>query len=64
MNKFKDIPTKELKELWDKKRREVLKGHTQAELDELLTMRKELDRRKGEKKPITNINFSEQYLTD
>lgn len=65
MSKYSDISTEELRKRWETQRTKVVNHtHTQAEMDELLSMRKELDRRKGEKKPIVDINFEQNYTTD
>ena len=37
---------------------------TIADYDAIFEMRKELDRRKDEPKPIVDVNFSGDYLTD
>ena len=47
----------------------AVKGKDPSELtvgdyDALWEMRRELDRRKDEPKPIVNVNFSDEYLTD
>lgn len=40
-----------------------LEAMLKKRLDECYAIRQELSRRKGEKKPTTDVNFSE-YLTD
>lgn len=62
---YKKIETPELKRLWEAQRNKVVNhSHTQGDLDELFAMKKELDRRKGEKNPIVDINFEQHYTTD
>lgn len=63
--KYKDIPTQELKKLWEQQRNKVVNhSHSQADYDILFEMRKELDRRKGERNPQVDINFEQNYTTD
>lgn len=47
----------------------AVKGKDPSELtvgdyDAILEMRRELDRRKDEPKPVVDVNFSKDYLTD
>lgn len=66
MNRYADIPTSALKEMWSAERERVshLQDACPSDFDELLAMRTELDRRAGEKKPIVNADFAGDYLTD
>ena len=47
----------------------AVKGKDPSELtvgdyDSIFELRKEIDRRKDEKKPVVDVNFSKDYLTD
>ncbi len=68
MGDYRSIPTVRLVEMWEQGVNAV-KGKDPSELtvgdyDALWEMRRELDRRKDEPKPIVNVNFSDEYLTD
>jgi len=65
---YKSIPTWRLVEMWEEGVNAV-KGKDPSELtvgdyDALWEMRRELDRRKDEPKPVVDVNFSKDYLTD
>lgn len=62
---YTSLSTDELTRLWERKRKAISKkeNRTLDDISDLLAMRKEIDRRKGEPKPIKDINF-ENYLTD
>ena len=65
MSKYSDISTEELRKRWETQRTKVVNHtHSQADLDELLAMRKELDKRNGEKNPIIDYNFVQNNTTD
>lgn len=66
MNRYADIPTSALKEMWSAERERVshLQDVRPSDCEDLLAMRTELDRRAGEKKPIVNADFAGDYLTD
>ncbi len=66
--KYRTIPTVRLVEMWLAGVNAV-RGKDPAELtvgdyDAILEMRRELDRRKDEPKPVVDVNFSKDYLTD
>ena len=68
MGDYRSIPTVRLVEMWEQGVNAV-KGKDPSELtvgdyDALWEMRRELDRRKDEPKPIVDVNFSDEYLTD
>ena len=46
------LSNKELQQLWEVRK------------NELFEIRKELDRRKGVKNPVTNVDLADGYLTD
>jgi hypothetical protein len=66
MNRFSDIPTPALKEMWSAERERLshVEGLTPSDCEDLLAMRTELDRRAGERKPVVNADFAGDYLTD
>ena len=65
MSKYSDISTEELRKRWETQRTKVVNHtHSQADLDELLAMRKELDKRNGEKNPSIDYNFVQNNTTD
>ena len=66
--KYRTIPTVRLVQMWEDGVNAV-KGKDPSELtvgdyDAILEMRRELDRRKDEPKPVVDVNFSKDYLTD
>lgn len=64
--KYRKLPTHVLERLWEVER-DRLAANPDAvvgDYDDLLAMRRELDRRKDEGKPIADVNFSKDYLTD
>lgn len=65
---YRTIPTVRLVEMWEKGVNAV-KGKDPSELtvgdyDSIFEMRRELDRRKDERKPVVDVNFADDYLTD
>ena len=67
-NDYRSIPTVRLVEMWEAGVSAV-RGRDPSELtvgdfDSIYEMRRELDRRSGEGKPIVDVNFSDVYLTD
>ena len=67
-NDYRSIPTWRLVEMWEAGVNAV-KGKDPSELtvgdyDSIFELRKEIDRRKDEKKPVVDVNFSKDYLTD
>jgi hypothetical protein len=66
MNDYRGIPTRVLQRMWEneKVRLASLRTNEPSCYYRLLAMRKELDRRKDEPKPVVDVNFSKEYLTD
>ena len=66
--KYDGIPLAMLEAEWAEKRRRIAElkpeDRLPSDMDELFSMRKEIERRKGNKNPVVNVNFSEEYLTD
>lgn len=67
-NDYHTIPTVDLVAMWEKGVNAV-RGKDPSELtigdyDAIYEMRRELDKRKDERKPIVDVNFSDVYLTD
>lgn len=65
---YRTIPTVRLVEMWEQGVNAV-KGKDPSELtvgdyDSIFEMRRELDRRKDERKPVVDVNFADDYLTD
>lgn len=62
---YSTISTSELVKMWEAERKHIAlnDNRTIGDIANLLAMRKEIDRRNGEPKPVTDINF-ENYLTD
>ena len=65
---YRSIPTERLVEMWMEGVNSV-RGKDPSELtvgdcDAIWEMRRELDRRKDERKPVVDVNFSKDYLTD
>lgn len=65
MRNLKILSLKELQDLWESKRNLILSKDipTQKDTDELLTLRKEIDRRRKNPLPTKYVDF-EQQLTD
>ena len=67
MKNYKILTTDELKSLWSSTRDKIAEkgvgNCTREEMDELASMKKEIDRREGKPLPGKNINFAD-YLTD
>lgn len=67
-NDYRSMPTEKLLRKWEALRNRLSRvsvaHRNQADVDALLEMRMELDRRNDEHKPIVDINFSNDYLTD
>ena len=65
---YDGIPLVTLEAMWAEKQRRIAElppaDRTPSEMEELLTMRKEIDKRKGNRVPVVDVNFSEVYLTD
>lgn len=62
-NEYRTIPTVELVEMWERER-DRLRGSGSGDFDALYEMRCELDRRRDIPKPVVDVNFSNDYLTD
>lgn len=66
-NDYKRKSTAELEEEWMRKRDEVAgkkpSGRTRGDMDTLLALRREIDRRRGERNPTVEFNF-ESYVKD
>lgn len=65
---YHTIPTARLVQMWEDGVNAV-RGRDPSELtvgdyDALFEMRRELDRRKDERPPVVDVNFSAEYLTD
>lgn len=62
---YTSVSTDELTRQWERKRKAIAKKEDRSlgDIADLLAMRKEIDRRKGEANPTKEINF-ENYLTD
>lgn len=65
---YRTIPTKRLVEMWEAGVNAV-RGRDPSELtvgdfDALWEMRREIDRRRDERPPVVDVNFSKDYLTD
>lgn len=65
---YKSLPTPVLIERWERLRDGLMctppDDRTVGDMDALLGMRSEIERRVGEPKPGVDINFSSDYLTD
>lgn len=62
---YKNIPTQELEKMWNEKRLSITGGPGfRKDMDEVFSMKKELDRRKGDIPKGQQVNFEQQYLTD
>lgn len=61
MRKYRDIPLEELEKMWNERRMHIRIGT--SDMDEVFEMRREIDRRKGNHNPSTDVNY-ESYLTD
>ena len=63
---YHDVPTSELTVMWERERARLLgkEDAVIADYDSLLAMRRELDKRKDERKPVVDVNFADDYLTD
>ena len=59
---YHDVPTSELTVMWERERARLLgkEDAVIADYDSLLAMRRELDKRK----PVVDVNFADDYLTD
>lgn len=66
MNEYASMPTAVLNRMWELERDRLLrkKDAVVSDYDELLAMRTELDRRRDDPKPIVDVNFANDYLTD
>lgn len=64
--KYRSLPTHILERMWEVERDRLAadKDAVVGDYDDLLAMRRELDRRKDEPKDIVDVNFSKDYLTD
>ena len=66
-NAYHTVPTAEPVGMWERRRDSILNradGPTLEDCEALYEMRRELDRRKDEPKPVVDVNFSSDYLTD
>ena len=64
-NAYHTVPTAELVAMWERKRGSLLgSSPSRDDFEALYEMRRELDRRKDEPKPVVDVNFSSDYLTD
>lgn len=59
---YRKMSTPALVRRWERLRRRALAGGT-PDMDELSALRREIDRRKGERNPTVEIDF-ESYITD
>ena len=68
MSNYKDISTSELEKMWNERRLSLKISSDPSVfrkgMDEVFAMRRELDRRLGEKKPSVDVNFEREYVTD
>lgn len=65
MQNYRTIPTDELRKMWkaEAARLKAKKDAIIADYDDLIAMRKELDRRDGGEHPAAQVDF-ETYLSD
>ena len=64
-NAYHTVPTAELVAMWERKRDSLLSASPSREdCEALYEMRRELDRRRDEPRPVVDVNFSSEYLTD
>lgn len=58
----------ELEAEWAEKRRKITElsqgDRLPSDMDELLSMRREIDKRKGNGNPVVNVDFTKENLTD
>ena len=68
MKNLKEFSNEDLVALWWEKKEAIrnkgIENCTQEDMDELLAMKREIDKRKGERPPQIHVNFEEKYLTD
>ena len=61
---YKSVSTSELDRRWARLRKRVIAGKGKAkDMDELNALRREIDRRRGERNPTVEVNF-EDYVKD
>lgn len=60
---FRSIPTADLLLMWEREKERVVRMGDE-DWSVLLAMRRELDRRRDERRPTVDVNFSKDYLTD
>lgn len=60
---YRSVPTAELLAMWAREKERVTRTGD-GDFSVLLAMRRELDRRKDERRPTVDVNFSKDYLTD
>jgi len=65
MQNYRTIPTDELRKMWkdEAARLKAKKDAIIADYDDLIAMRKELDRREADSRPAAQVDF-ENYLSD
>ena len=65
-NVYKSITTPVLQKMWEreKARLEAKADAVISDYDDLLAMRRELDRRRGYGNPPASVDFSKEYTTD
>lgn len=65
---YKGIPTPELERMWNERRLSMKIGADRSmfrrDMEEVYAMRRELDRRRGDVAPSSDVNFEQKYLTD
>ncbi len=60
---YRSVPTAELLVMWAREKERIVRTGDE-DFSVLLAMRRELDRRKGVRRPTVDVNFSKDYLTD
>lgn len=67
-HRYDGLSLAELEAKWAEKRRRIAElspdDRLPRDMEELLSMRKEISRRKGDLPPSVDVNYTEQYLTD
>ena len=67
-HQYDGIPLVTLEAIWYEKRRRIAElsagDRLPSDMEELLSMRREIDKRRDNRNPVVDVNFSEVYLTD
>ena len=67
-HQYDGIPLVTLEAMWNEKRRRIAElsagDRLPSDMEELLSMRREIDKRRDNRNPVVDVNFSEVYLTD